>query len=93
MSLHIVKLFCCNGYTGSGHGQCSWTYSSPLADAAQRCQAAGAKVINMSLGGPTASTAERTAFQTVADAGVLSIAAAGNDGNNTQSYPAGYTSV
>lgn len=47
----------------------------------------------MSLGGPSASTAERTAFQSVADAGVLSIAAAGNDGNNTQSYPAGYASV
>ncbi|WP_285222310.1 MULTISPECIES: S8 family serine peptidase [unclassified Lysobacter] len=93
VSLHIVKIFGSNGYNGSQHGQCSWTYSSTLADAAQRCQAAGAKVINMSLGGPTASTAERTAFQAVADAGVLSIAAAGNDGNNAQSYPAGYTSV
>ncbi|QQP97231.1 S8 family serine peptidase [Lysobacter enzymogenes] len=93
VSLHIVKIFGSNGYNGSGHGQCSWTYSSTLADAAQRCQAAGAKIINMSLGGPNASTAERTAFQNVANAGVLSIAAAGNDGNNTQSYPAGYTSV
>lgn len=93
VSLHIVKIFGSNGYNGSGHGQCSWTYSSTLADAAQRCQAAGAKIINMSLGGPSASTAERTAFQSVADAGVLSIAAAGNDGNNTQSYPAGYASV
>ena len=93
VSLHIVKIFGSNGYNGSGHGQCSWTYSSTLADAAQRCQTAGAKIINMSLGGPSASTAERTAFQSVADAGVLSIAAAGNDGNNTQSYPAGYASV
>ncbi|QQQ03645.1 S8 family serine peptidase [Lysobacter enzymogenes] len=93
VSLHIVKIFGSNGYNGSDHGQCSWTYSSTLADAAQRCQAAGAKVINMSLGGPSASTAERTAFQTVADAGVLSIAAAGNDGDSSQSYPAGYASV
>ncbi|MFK3650812.1 S8 family serine peptidase [Lysobacter enzymogenes] len=93
VSLHIVKIFGSNGYNGSQHGQCSWTYSSTLADAAQRCQAAGAKIISMSLGGPSASTAERTAFQNVADAGVLSIAAAGNDGNNTQSYPAGYASV
>ncbi|QWP75254.1 S8 family serine peptidase [Lysobacter sp. K5869] len=93
VSLHIVKIFGSNGYNGGSHGQCSWTYSSTLADAAQRCQAAGAKIINMSLGGPSASEAERTAFQTVANAGVLSIAAAGNDGNNTQSYPAGYASV
>jgi subtilisin family serine protease len=93
VSLHIVKIFGSNGYNGGEHGQCSWTYSSTLADAAQRCQAAGAKVINMSLGGPNSSITERTAFQTVADAGVLSIAAAGNDGNNAQSYPAGYPSV
>ncbi|UJB21843.1 S8 family serine peptidase [Lysobacter gummosus] len=93
VSLHIVKIFGSNGYNGSEHGQCSWTYSSTLADAAQRCQAAGAKVINMSLGGANSSITERTVFQTVADAGVLSIAAAGNSGNNTQSYPAGYPSV
>jgi len=93
VSLHIVKIFGSNGYNGSGHGQCSWTYSSTLVDAAQRCASAGAKVINMSLGGANSSTTERNAFQTLANNGVLSIAAAGNDGNATLSYPASYPSV
>ncbi|UOF17503.1 S8 family serine peptidase [Lysobacter capsici] len=93
VSLHIIKIFGSNGYNGSGHGQCSWTYSSTLVDAAQRCASAGAKVINMSLGGANSSTTERNAFQTLANNGVLSIAAAGNDGNATLSYPASYPSV
>ncbi|ALN86019.1 subtilisin amylosacchariticus [Lysobacter capsici] len=93
VSLHIIKIFGSNGYNGSGHGQCSWTYSSTLVDAAQRCASAGAKVINMSLGGANSSTTERNAFQTLANNGVLSIAAAGNSGNATLSYPASYPSV
>lgn len=91
VSLHIVKVFGTNGYNGAG--QCSWTYASTLVDAAQRCASAGAKVINMSLGGAGSSTAERNAFQTLANNGVLSIAAAGNDGNSSLSYPASYPSV
>lgn len=93
VSLHIIKIFGSNGYNGSSHGQCSWTYSSTLVDAAQRCASAGAKVINMSLGGANSSTTERNAFQTLANNGVLSIAAAGNSGNATLSYPASYPSV
>ncbi|WP_408953673.1 S8 family serine peptidase [Lysobacter sp. Hz 25] len=93
VSLHIVKIFGSNGYNGSSHGQCSWTYSSTLVDAANRCAAAGAKIINMSLGGGGSSTTESNAFQTLANNGVLSIAAAGNDGNATLSYPASYPSV
>ncbi|QWF14776.1 S8 family serine peptidase [Lysobacter capsici] len=93
VSLHIIKIFGSNGFNGSGHGQCSWTYSSTLVDAAQRCASAGAKVINMSLGGANSSTTERNAFQTLANNGVLSIAAAGNDGNASLSYPASYPSV
>ena len=86
VSLHIIKVFGTNGY--SGEGQCSWTYSSTLVDAANRCATAGAKIISMSLGGAGSSTTERNAFQSLADQGILSIAAAGNDGNATLSYPA-----
>jgi subtilisin family serine protease len=85
VSLHIVKVF-----SGSS---CAWTYSSSLVDAANRCQTAGAKIISMSLGGPSKSMTEQRAFDKLNTAGILSIAAAGNDGNNTLSYPASYGSV
>ena len=85
ISLFIVKVF-------DGEA-CGWSYSSDLVDAANRCANAGAKVINMSLGGDFASSTEQTGFQNLYNAGVLSIAAAGNDGNTRHSYPASYDSV
>ncbi|KRC38096.1 MULTISPECIES: S8 family serine peptidase [unclassified Lysobacter] len=93
VSLHIVKIFGSNGTNGGQHGQCSWTYSSTLVDAANRCDAAGAKIISMSLGGASSSVTEQNAFQTLANNGVLSIAAAGNAGDASLSYPASYPSV
>jgi subtilisin family serine protease len=83
LKIHIVKVFGANG----------WAYSSSLAAAANKCAAAGANIISMSLGGPTASTAESNTFASLAAKGILSIAAAGNDGNTVVSYPAGYSSV
>ncbi|WP_374585582.1 S8 family serine peptidase [Pseudoduganella sp.] len=83
LPLHIVKVFGADG----------WAYSSTLAAAANQCGANGASVISMSLGGARASRTEDAAFAKLAQQGVLSIAAAGNDGNRTQSYPAGYASV
>ena len=47
----------------------------------------------MSLGGGRKSATEDRAFSKLASNGVLSIAAAGNDGTSAISYPAGYTSV
>jgi serine protease len=85
ISLHLVKVF--------DGPSCGWSYSSTLVDAAQKCKDAGAKVINMSLGGSFASTTESTAFQSLYDQGVLSVAAAGNDGTTQMSYPASYDSV
>ncbi len=85
VSLHIVKVF-----DGTS---CGWSYSSTLVNAAQNCQNAGAKVINMSLGGGTSSSTENTAFSNLNNAGILSIAAAGNAGNTSMSYPASYSSV
>ena len=83
LPLHIIKVFGADG----------WAYSSTLASAANLCKAAGASVISMSLGGARASRTEDAAFANLQKAGVLSVAAAGNDGNRTQSYPAGYASV
>jgi subtilisin family serine protease len=84
LKLHIVKVF---GAAGA------WTYSSTLASAANKCGAAGANVITMSLGGGAKNMTEQKAFDSLQTKGVLSIAAAGNDGNATTSYPAGYASV
>ena len=83
-SLYIVKVFGDN---------CAWTYASTLADAANRCSAAGANVISMSLGGAKSNTIEKRAFDTLYSKGVLSIAAAGNEGTSALNYPAGYSSV
>ena len=47
----------------------------------------------MSLGGPGRSDFERDAFQTFFDDGILSIAAAGNGGSSSYSYPASYPSI
>lgn len=85
VSLHIVKYF--------DGPSCGFSYSSNLVDAARRCQQAGAKVINMSLGGGLSSSSENTAFTQLFNQGVLSVAAAGNSGNSAKSYPASYASV
>lgn len=84
VSLYIVKVFGDN---------CGWAYSSTLVDAANRCAAAGAKIISMSLGGAQSSTTEKNAFASLYSQGILSIAAAGNDGTTAYSYPASYPSV
>ena len=83
LKLHIVKVFNDDG----------WGYSSSLAQAVDTCAQNGATVINMSLGGAGSSVTERNAMQAAFDAGVLLIAAAGNDGDTSMSYPASYDSV
>ena len=83
VKLHIVKVFNDDG----------WGYSSSLAQAVDTCTQNGATVVNMSLGGAGSSVTESNAMQAAFDAGVLLIAAAGNDGNTAMSYPASYDSV
>ncbi|MDM7859027.1 S8 family serine peptidase [Alteromonas sp. ASW11-36] len=83
VDMHIIKVFNAEG----------WGYSSDLAKATQLCSAAGANIINMSLGGGGANSTEENAFNSfVADGGLI-VAAAGNDGNSVRSYPAGYPAV
>ncbi|MET1255017.1 S8 family serine peptidase [Aliikangiella maris] len=81
--MHIIKVFNDSG----------WGYSSDLAYAAGKCGAAGANIITMSLGGGGANSTEENAFNDFVANGGLVLAAAGNDGNNVRSYPAGYKSV
>jgi len=83
VNLHIIKVFNADG----------WGYSSDLAYAADKCTQAGANIISMSLGGGGANSTEENAFKAFTNAGGLVVAAAGNDGNNVRSFPAGYSSV
>jgi len=83
VNLHIVKVF----------NESGWGYSGDLSDAVDTCVNNGAKVVNMSLGGSGSSNTEKNALQAAADTGVLLIAASGNDGNATMSYPASYDVV
>ncbi|WP_324254897.1 S8 family serine peptidase [Fluctibacter halophilus] len=83
VNLHIIKVF----------NESGWAYSTDLVGAIQKCQNAGSNVVNMSLGGASSSTSERNSLQGFYDDGMLLIAAAGNDGDNTHSYPASYDSV
>lgn len=86
--LHSVKVF--------DGGSCGWTYASSLVNAAYACRDAGADVISMSLGcsgSRCASSTESNAFADLERAGILSVAAAGNAGNTSLSYPASYSSV
>ncbi len=84
VDLHVVKIFDDNG---------NWTYASNLIAAIDQCKDAGAKVVNMSLGGGGSSSYESNAMQQFEDDGILLVAAAGNAGNNSKAYPASYDSV
>lgn len=84
LKLHIIKVFNAAG----------WAYSSTLASAANKCRDAGSNIISMSLGGSVPVKTEQRVFDRLLSSnGILSIAAAGNGGNNATSYPAGYGSV
>ncbi|WP_342806732.1 S8 family serine peptidase [Alteromonas sp. M12] len=83
INLHIIKVF----------NESGWGYSSDLADAVETCEANGADVVNMSLGGAGSSTSESNRLTAVANNGVLLVAAAGNAGDSSHSYPASYSSV
>lgn len=83
VAMHIVKVFNNDG----------WGYSSDLAQAATKCTEAGANIITMSLGGGASNSTEENAFNAFTNNGGLVLAAAGNDGNTTRSYPAGYDSI
>lgn len=83
LKLYIAKVFDASGSAAS----------SVIMDAVARCADAGANIISMSLGGGDPSQAERRVFRSLLNDGVLTIAAAGNAGDTSTSYPAGYEEV
>jgi len=84
MDLVIVKIF---------NAKCEQIASSDLANAVDQCVNAGAKVINLSLGGDVPTEYERAAFESAWRRGAVIVAAAGNDGTTSMQYPASYASV
>ena len=85
VQLYIVRVFGNDG---------AWAYSSTLIDAAYKCRDAGANIISMSLGGARSNNTEKNGFAALYNTnGILSIAAAGNDGTTALSYPASYPTV
>jgi len=84
VSLFMVKIFGQDGL---------WTYASDLMDAAFTCADHGANIINMSLSGSAGPGAEKQAFAELYEQGILSVAAASNDGTRQRVFPASYDSV
>lgn len=66
--------------------------TSDVASAINWARTHGARVISMSLGGGGTTTMQ-TAVQQAYAAGLVLVAAAGNDGNSAVNYPAGYAEV
>jgi serine protease len=76
-------------FDDAGNGQ----YMSVINEGIDWAIDQGADVINMSLGGGGFSTTSQTLFYKAHSLGVLSVAAAGNNGNTQLSYPASYDKV
>jgi serine protease len=74
------------GYDGSGT-------LDDVADGIDYARRNGAHVVNMSLGGPDYSEILKTACDEAEAAGVVVLAASGNDGSAYVSYPAAFDSV
>ena len=84
VSLYMVKVFGEDGL---------WTTASDLMAAAFTCADNGANIISMSLSGSSGPQAEQKAFDYVYAQGILSVAAASNDGTRQRVFPASYDSV
>jgi subtilisin family serine protease len=67
--------------------------ASNLMAAAEMCAEHGAKIISMSLGGSSKALPEEKTFDALYEQGVVSIAAAGNGGDDKDHFPASYPSV
>ncbi len=80
-------ILACRALSGSGAGS-----TADVAACIVWLARTGAKVINLSLGGPDSATLH-SAVRLAANSGVLLVAAAGNDGSATNSWPAAYSEV
>lgn len=85
MPIHHVKVI---------HKANYWAmWGSDMIAALEKCQQAGAKIVNVSLSGQASSHIEQQAFANAWEAGVMIFAAAGNRGDSTAFFPASYPEV
>jgi thermitase len=83
------RLSICKALSSSGNGPISG-----MANCIRWAAQQGVKVISMSLGGSASTTLQQAAQAAWNNGNVaVVVAAAGNDGNSTVSYPAGYPEV
>jgi serine protease len=68
-------------------------YAAQLDNDSNTVPSRKADIINLSLGGPTNTSSAPQAFRLAREAGVIIVAAAGNDGSNQPSAPAAYNGV
>lgn len=74
----------CTGASGGNDGpDCSFT-NTAIAAGVDRAVAAGARVVNLSLGGSSVNFTLRNAISRAATAGVVVVVSAGNDGDSTE---------
>jgi thermitase len=78
----------CKGLNASGSGTLEM-----IANCITWLNQRGSKVISMSLGGSAGSAALQAAVRNATDNGSLLVAASGNSGNSSLSYPAAYPEV
>lgn len=68
-------------------------YAARLSNSSNTLPAQRADIMNLSLGGTGSSQTEQAAYNEARAAGVIIVAAAGNDGNAVPNYPASYDGV
>ena len=84
-----AKIYACKALDSTGSGSDA-DIAACMNDVVAHRDAYHIRVLSMSVGGPDTSTALSTAVDHAWNAGVLVVAAAGNDGNTSTEYPAGY---
>ena len=78
-----VPLYIARGLNNAGQAR-----ESDLIESMEQCEAAGAKILSMSLSGDTMSSAMKTIVDRVYANGGLVVAAAGNQGTYREGFPA-----
>ena len=84
-----AKLYMCKALGDDGAGYIA-DIAACMNDMVAKRDSHKIRVLSMSLGGPDASQTEEAAVDHAWNNGVLVVAAAGNDGDTTVTYPAGY---
>ena len=87
-----AKLYACKALDVNGSGYVA-DIAACMNDAVAKRDTHKIRVISMSLGGSTATKTMEAAVDNAFNSGVLVVAAAGNDGDTTVNYPAGYANA